>query len=218
MLVNLQVLNGSSINAVDGEIGQVEDVFFDDRHWAIRFLVVDTHPWIPLSQKTLISPIALVGFDDKDRLLNVTITKEMVKNSPSIDEHQTVSREFEKIFFDYYGYGYYWMGTEPWGDYAHPTALINRNTLIQDDREDNLTQTTNHLRSANEIVHYGIDALDGKKGYVKDIVWDTDNWSLCYFVVDTRDWLPGGKKVLISPEQLNTLNLTRLVIQLVRKI
>ncbi|WP_252731589.1 PRC-barrel domain containing protein [Psychrosphaera sp. F3M07] len=204
MLVKLNDLNGTTINALDGDIGKVKDVYFDDRYWAIRFLVVDIQPWIPFSQKTLISPIALGEFTTEEQLLNVSISKDMVKNSPGIDEHETVSREFEKKYFDYYGYGYYWMGLDTWGEYANPTGLVEAKTLPLDKNSD--YKAVNHLRSANEITHYGIDALDGKKGYVKDFIWDTYDWSLRYLVIDTRDWLPGGKKVLISPQQLESMN------------
>jgi hypothetical protein len=206
MLVNLEELNGSTIHAVDGEIGQVTDVYFDDRHWTIRFMVVDISPWVPLSEKTLISPISLLEYDIKEQQLNVSITKDKVKNSPQIDEHETVSREFEKNYFDYYAYGYYWGGAGAWGEYAYPMALVNPKTLPKDSKESENAKTTNHLCSTNEITHYGIDALDGKKGYIKDFICDTHSWSLLYIVVDTRDWLPGGKKVLISPKHLDKLN------------
>jgi hypothetical protein len=116
MLVNLEALNGSTIHAVDGEVGQVTDVYFDDRHWTIRFMVVDIQPWVPLGEKTLISPISLLEYDTEEQQLNVSITKDKVKNSPQIDEHETVSREFEKSYFDYYTYGYYWVGPGAWGE------------------------------------------------------------------------------------------------------
>jgi hypothetical protein len=206
MLVNLEELNGSTIHAVDGDVGQVTDVYFDDRHWTIRLMVVDIQPWVPLSEKTLISPISLLEYDIEKQQLNVSITKDKVKNSPQIDEQETVSREFEKSYFDYYAYGYYWVGPRAWGEYAYPVALVNPHTLSKGSSENEDTKTSNHLRSTNEITHYGIDALDGKKGYIKDFICDTDSWSLLYIVVDTRDWLSGGKKVLISPKHLDKLN------------
>ena len=206
MLINLKALNGSTIHAVDGEIGQVNDVYFDDRYWTIRFMVIDIQPWVPLSEKTLISPISLREYNVEEQQLNVSITKEKVKNSPQMGELDTVSREFEKTYFDYYAYGYYWLGAGAWGEYAYPMALVNQATLAKDNAETDETKTTNHLRSTNEITHYGISALDGKKGYIKDFICDTYNWSLRYVVVDTRDWLPGGKKVLITPKQLAALN------------
>lgn len=211
MLVTLKELSGSTIEASDGKIGQLKDVYFDDKSWVIRFMVVDTHPWIPLSQKFLISPIALGEFNSAEDSLKVTFEKEAVKNCPKIEDHETVSREFEKAYHDYFGYGYYWTGEGNWGEYAYPTALFHGNILpIVNAEEDNVKkdkiEETNHLRSANEVEHYDIDAVDGKKGYIKDFIWDTYSWTLRYLVVDTRDWLPGGKKVLISPDQFETLN------------
>ncbi|MDN4502876.1 PRC-barrel domain containing protein [Alteromonadaceae bacterium BrNp21-10] len=210
MLVSLKTLNGSSIQATDGDVGHVKDVYFDDEFWIIRFVVADTHPWMPLSEQVLISPIAIKEYDADEGELNVSLEKEMVRDCPKIEEHETVSRDFEKAYFDYFGFGYYWTGPGAWGEYAYPTALIKRSMLsydsVQEDNKKDNTQQKNHLRSANEIAHYGIDAIDGKKGYLKDFIWDTHTWSLRYLVVDTRDWLPGGKKVLITPKQLNNLS------------
>jgi len=209
MLVSLKELNGTTISATDGEVGQVKDIYFDDEQWAIRFMVVDTHPWMPLSEKVLISPIALVSYHSNDKLLNVSLDKESVKNSPKIEEHEPLSRKFEKAYFDYFGYGYYWLGSDAWGQYSYPTGLFQQN-MIQQELAENETHESlkkvNHLRSANEINHYGIDALDGNNGYIKDFIWDTENWTLSYLVIDTNDWLPGGKKVLISPKQVKSLN------------
>lgn len=206
MLVSLKTLNDSTVKALDGDIGAIKDIYFDDRFWTIRFMVVDTHPWLPLSQKVLISPISLLNFNEGGQILNVSIAKSLVKDCPKIEEHETVSREFEKAYFDFFGYGYYWTGPGAWGEYAYPSALLERDMMLFDDIEQENQKNTNHLRSAKEIHHYGIDATDGKKGYVKDIIWDTYSWSLQYLVIDTRDWLPGGKKVLLSPEQLSNLN------------
>jgi hypothetical protein len=168
----------------------------------------------------------LLEFSADDYAMTVSLSKDMVKSCPKVEEHETVSREFEKIYYDYFGYGYYWTGEGAWGEYAYPTALFHGNILpfenIETDNsetgnsetgnsetdnlaDDNL-ETANHLRSANELAHYSIDAVDGKKGYIYDFIWDTYNWSLRYLVIDTRDWLPGGKHVLISPEKFDSFN------------
>ena len=38
-------LNGSTVNARDGQIGIVEEVYFDDASWTIRYFVVDAGQW-----------------------------------------------------------------------------------------------------------------------------------------------------------------------------
>jgi hypothetical protein len=48
-------LKRNTIVATDGEIGKVEDFYFDDRSWTMRYLVADTGNWL-LGRKVLISP------------------------------------------------------------------------------------------------------------------------------------------------------------------
>ena len=42
MLINAKSLVGYKLNSLDGKIGTVKEFYFDDRHWAIRYLVADT--------------------------------------------------------------------------------------------------------------------------------------------------------------------------------
>ena len=58
MLRNFKDLRGYAIRATDGVIGKVDDFYFDDEDWGIRYLVVDTGSWLS-GRKVLISPIAL---------------------------------------------------------------------------------------------------------------------------------------------------------------
>jgi hypothetical protein len=58
MLRNIKDLRGYAIRAIDGVIGKVDDFYFGDDTWAIRYLVVDTGRWLS-GRKVLISPIAL---------------------------------------------------------------------------------------------------------------------------------------------------------------
>jgi hypothetical protein len=42
MLRSVTHLQGFSLRALDGEIGKVDEFYFDDETWAIRYLVVNT--------------------------------------------------------------------------------------------------------------------------------------------------------------------------------
>jgi hypothetical protein len=42
MLIKANTLTGYKLDSVDGEMGKVEEFYFDDRHWTIRYLVADT--------------------------------------------------------------------------------------------------------------------------------------------------------------------------------
>lgn len=206
MFINFKQLTSSHINASDGELGKVNDVYFDDRHWAIRFLVVDVHPWLASSQKFLLSPIALINFNVKEAEVKVSMSKQMIENCPKVEEHEAVSREFEKKYFDYFGYGYYWTGPSMWGDYTYPSALFNGDRLPHAAIQETEMDKIKHLRSADEIQNYDVEEIDGSKGRVQEFIWNTHDWSLKYLVIDARNWLADDKKVLISRRHIESMN------------
>jgi uncharacterized protein YrrD len=47
MLRDLNDLHGRTVVARDGDIGSVQDIYFDDEAWGVRYLVVNTGAWIP---------------------------------------------------------------------------------------------------------------------------------------------------------------------------
>jgi hypothetical protein len=61
----------------------VDDLYFDDEGWDVRYLVVNTRRWIP-GRKYLVSPIAI----DRERPLEagdirVELTREQISRCPS---------------------------------------------------------------------------------------------------------------------------------------
>ena len=103
MLRNVKDLRGYRIRASDGVIGKVDDFYFDDETWAIRYLVVDTGTWLS-GRKVLISPIALGHAGWMGRQLPVALTRAQVERSPDIDTKKPVSRQHEAQYLGYYGY------------------------------------------------------------------------------------------------------------------
>jgi len=74
-----------------------------------------------------------------------------------------------------------------------------------------------HLRSANAVRHYHIEANDGGIGHVQGLLLDEDTWAIRYLIVDTSNWWL-GHKVLIAPQWIHgvswsertvSINLTR---------
>ena len=208
MYAGLRDVKRFTIAASDGDIGVSKDFLFDDRAWTVRYMYVDTHKWLPLGEKVLISPISLHSFDLEQEKIHVTLSRQQVKDSPSIDEHKTVSRDYEELLFQYFGYGYYWTGPGAWGEYAQPTALARPVASPTDDQLEKVERKAeaNHLRSIDEIQGYEIKANDEIFGQVYDLILDTENWEIPLIVIDTHQILPGGKKVLIAPKQIDSIN------------
>jgi sporulation protein YlmC with PRC-barrel domain len=84
MLHKIKDLQGDAIHAEDGEVGSVDDLYFDDEDWDVRYLVVNTRRWIP-GPKYLVSPIAI----DRERTLargdiRVELTREQISRCPTV--------------------------------------------------------------------------------------------------------------------------------------
>ncbi len=95
MLTNTEQLKGFVIRATDGELGTVDQFYFDDETWAIRYLTVETGGWLG-GRQVLISPISVIHTDWQARQLDVALTKKQVEDSPDISTHQPISRQQER--------------------------------------------------------------------------------------------------------------------------
>jgi len=206
MLRTAGELKGVTIEAIDGDIGSVQDLYFDDQTWTIRYFVVDTGTWLP-GRQVLISPFAFQVVPGASRL-RTSLTKDQIKDSPSVDTDRPVDRQREIAFSQYYGYPYYWVGPYRWGDLAYPTLPIAAAPPSAVDEEMLAREhesTDPHLRSVRDVTGYYIQATDGDLGHVEDFLVDDETWAIRYCIVDTRNWLP-GRKVLVSPEWIQRVS------------
>ena len=214
MLRSLKELQGYTISATDGDIGSVHDFYFDDQHWTVRYLVVDTGGWLS-GRRVLISPMALGQTDWLDRRLPVSLTRQQVEDSPPIDLAKPVSRQYEVEYFNYYGWPYYWYGPAAWGAWAYPNELAAAQTAqaLETARQAGATATGTqeqeradpHLRSVKEVTGYRIQATDDEIGHVEDFIADDESWQIRYLVVDTSNWW-FGKQVLLARDWIRDVS------------
>jgi hypothetical protein len=193
MLREGEAVFGYHLGALDGQIGKVEDLYFDDRFWVIRYLVVNTSSWLE-GRSVLISPYSVTALDHESETILTDLTKAQIENSPSASEAVPVSRQLETAINEYYGWPLYWYGAGPWGAYTIPPA-----PLVSGADEKTKESWDSNLRSTREVTGYRVEATDGDIGHVADILIDDESWTIRYLVVDTRNWWP-GKHVLVSWE------------------
>ena len=184
----LKDLAGYHLNALDGVIGELKQVYFDDRHWVVRYLVVHTGNWL-LGQDVLIVPEVIQRVDEENQCLDTGLTRLQIEQAPPIDTQQPVSRHYEMQYYRHYGWQPYW-GTD---SFLSPPLFLTPD-------EDYLPGLPEHphLRSSQEVSGYRIHAQDGEIGKIADFLLDDKDWSIRYLVINTGKWLP-GKKVLMSP-------------------
>ena len=215
MLWSLNHLRHYRIRATDDTLGSVEDLFFDDASWTVRYLVVDT-AWL-LGRRVLLPPTVLGHPDAVAREFPVSLTKEQVRSSPDIDTAQPVNRQQEVDLHGHYGWIPYWGAASRVLAPDSASDAASGGAVLAEAPGDQPVQRDPHLRSGREVVGYAIAATDEPVGSVGDLLFDEDGWVLRYLVVDTGQWLP-GRKVLLAPtwvrelswaERQVTVNVTR---------
>lgn len=203
---NVKSLIGFTIGATDGEIGKVDEFYFDDETWTIRYLIVKTGNWL-FGRKVLISPAALKEPDWKNETFPVNLTKEQIENSPDIDTDKPVSRQHEVALYNHYSWPYEaQIGTGFYGGMGLSGMMESRIPIEDSIAAWNADHNTGdpHLRSITEVKGNTIHATDGEIGEVEDFIIDDLTWSIRFLIIDTGKWFP-GKKVLISPKWIKEI-------------
>lgn len=197
-------IRGTTVQAVDGDIGTVEDFYFEQSRWAIRYIVVDTGKWLS-GRRILLSPMAVRGAWGMNGI-PLTLTKDEVSASPELDLKEPPSRGDESTVLGYYGYPAYWGADNLWGTFSNPGALLlapaeqlaasARSPVNPDERG---------LQSTKAITGYHIQATDGEVGHVDDFLIGEESWRIRYLRVDTSNWI-GGKSVIVLADELEWID------------
>ena len=227
MLSTVRNLVEKPISAVDGPIGSVHSLLFDDATWAIRYVVVDCGKWLP-GRRVLVSPMSVVSPDPHPRVadaIRVTVDRQKIKNSPDIDSDQPVSRQMSARVQEYYGYLPYWSDAANWGPDLYPggSAWGPGGRLIKGPahlkrRNEKEDAGDPYLRSTRAVKGYHLVATDGEIGHVDDFIVDDELWTIWRLIADISNWL-GGRRVLVSPASVRTIdwNSSKLLVDITRE-
>jgi hypothetical protein len=203
MLQNITELYGHKLAATDGDIGQIKDFFFNDQSWVIRYLVADTGSWLT-GRLVLLSPHALGHLNRTEKILSVNLTRKQIENSPSIDAHKPVSRQYEIEYYRYYGWPTYWDGGAMWGLGGYPVIMPLSKEEIASNHHHH-RHDDKHLRSARAITGYQIHTVDGIIGHVSGLMVDEKSWAIGELVVECGHWY-AGKEILIAPAKVKRIS------------
>jgi len=161
------------LDTTDGVAGRVHDLYFDDRRWLVRYLVVDVHHALS-SRRVLISPVCVRSTDAGSRRFTVSLTREQIRRSPGVDADRPVSRQHEVMLHEYYRLPFYWKD-------EHPLD----------------TRTADpHLRSMRAIRGYAVIGRDAAVGHVDDFLVDCGAWTVSDVLIARRQWLAGTRRCL----------------------
>ncbi len=204
MIHGIRKMHGFKIHATDAELGHVEDWYFDDEDWVVRYLVAKTGFWF-LGKEVLISPHSVTAVDWEKREINVNLTKQQVEQSPEIDTPQPISRRKENEFHLYYNVPAYWGGLGLWG---HEMVPNGRPLDSDTDNGEGCAEEDEHLRSVREVIGYRLHAVDGDIAQVNDFLFDEQTWALRYVLAHLTG-RSGGRGIVIPPKLVDHVVWTR---------
>ena len=195
-------LIGLTIGALDGQVGIVADVLFDDLAWKVRYFAVTTGNWLN-GRTVLVSPECISSAHVRRGVLISPLSRAQIEASPLLETHLPMTRHYEAQLSDYYGIPYYWDAMSP-GIGAFPMHLRGLDLPVTE--VPPLADTAAlpheaheiHLRSCKDTHGYKLDTNEGDVGQVGDFLIEERGWNVCFIVADTSMWWP-GRRVLIDP-------------------
>jgi len=191
-------LQWSQVISLDGEIGKVRDVCFDEASWMVRYLIVDTGGWLS-GRKVPIDPRSVELIDRNLHTVWVSLSRAQIESSPRIDIGELGAREHEMQLNRHYGYGSCWTHSMPWGNGQVSPARRSAAEALEIDAPSAC------LRGARQMLDFTLITVDGHVGLIKDFFFDDETWALRYLIVQTGSWLL-GRRVLVSADRVRRVD------------
>ena len=107
-LRSTQYVSGYHVQAMDDEIGHIEDFVIDDETWTIRYLIINTRNWWP-GKKVLISPQWIESVSWGESKVFVNLSRETIKESPEYTDELLLTRDYETGLHRHYKRPGYWV-------------------------------------------------------------------------------------------------------------
>jgi hypothetical protein len=168
MLYRANGFIGHNVLTQDGALCSIQDFYFDDQTWTLRYFVLDSERWSS-KQRALISLEAISGFDNQLGEFTVNVTEEQIKTSPGFNAEINLARYQEQL---HHHYGW------------NPPETLNE------------VQGRNfQLGSLSEVRGFVVQAMDDESGRLDDFLLDFEDSNqahIIYLIVDSRKWAPGG--------------------------
>jgi sporulation protein YlmC with PRC-barrel domain len=178
-----------------GIVGHVDEFYFDDRSWSVRYLVLDVGHWLK-DRKVLISPVALRGIDLREARIRTNATAEQIERSPDASTDLPVARALELQIHRHYGWGVTWPESFM-GAHDDPTVI---------DREKH----DPHLRSTRVLTGTTIVSPTGDVvGTISDFLIDTKSWRIELVAAECDKF----HAVLLDPASIQEIDVTRRVVR-----
>ncbi|WP_339184779.1 PRC-barrel domain-containing protein [Oceanobacillus sp. FSL W7-1293] len=199
-------LTNLTIQATDGEIGKVKDLYFND-DWELRFIVVDTRKWLP-GKKVLLPFHVQEEINLEEGYLKVDRDKETIRESPEVPEDKDFVSSYQEVVLDYFGWNSYKENAVLDSDHGPVTTGNGQLENTSVPPEPDLAAPENasdNLRSIEEFMEFKAHATDGKIGLVDNIIL-TEEGKIQYLVVNSNESYVENNLYLYRTDQVTSVD------------
>ena len=226
MLINAKKLMGLTVHAKDGDAGEVQAFYFDNRWWSVRYLAVETGSWFN-SRRVLVPPASFSSIDISSKRINSNLTVDQIQGSPDVDFNLVLSRGVEADTLRHRGLPRFTLTNEERllsqllpHETAEERIMTSRGektfASVQQggmSMAAELVPGARHLFSSDEIFRYRLQATDSDIGNIDDVILDDRTWAIKYLIVDTSQLQP-ERKVLLSPWRIDRIGVIESMIRI----
>ena len=162
-------VSGYAVQAIDGEIGHVEDFIIDDDTWKIRYLIIDTQNWWQ-GKKILISPQWINHISWDESKVFITLLSEAIKHSPEYTEMSAVNRDYETRLHQNYNRKGYWLNED---EIKNNHKVIINGDLLKEGMTNIQFITEKDIINVNKVIKIDKD----KVSYMKILPFSSEEVS-----------------------------------------
>lgn len=161
-------------------IGEILDLIVEADQWDVRYIEVGLFQPKGQVDKTLISPLSVIGMEPQRPLLRTNLSLQQMDSCPPNPDWRTISRSYQKQLAEHFGWQSFWQDENQQEDVA--TEKPFPDTGNQETKTD--------LIHAAKMLQMRIESQNGPAGVMRDLLVDTNSWKISYASADPHTWLP----------------------------
>ncbi len=100
-------VRGYRVEAIDGQVGHLDNLLMEGETWGIRYLVVNTGGWLK-KHEVLFTPKLVDKVIWAEATVNINASRQLVESAPDYDRSSQIDRAYEEALFSHYTTHPYW--------------------------------------------------------------------------------------------------------------
>jgi sporulation protein YlmC with PRC-barrel domain len=194
VLIEIGTLMSCTVLNLDGEPGKIRDIYFDDNHWKMHHLIVNSNKWLNNNSRFSIAPDDIEGIDSTNSVIFTSLTSEKMKKSPSDKLDMQISNKNKR---------------EKKKSRTEPEETSGPERGQKTTNEKNIADSPNNiLQSTKEIFGYKVQTLDKRIGSLKDLTADNKNWMYRHLVVSGKH-LAKAQRIMVPVSSVRNINVKK---------